>query len=147
MNRHKILLSLLTALIIYPVQAEVFKCQVAEQKTIYQSTPCPASTVNQQVIEIEKPDPAKDAEAQARLNAWQADLAAKENANRQARKEQQEALDRQATIDALNRSAAAQEALAESAKQPVIINQPVVVTPYIRPHQPHGTRPKQTHRR
>ncbi|MDP2902625.1 MAG: hypothetical protein Q8N96_05905 [Methylovulum sp.] len=137
----RLILILLAAMIAVPVQSEVFKCQAAGQKTIYQAAPCPATAVNQQIIEVEKLDPAKVAQAQARLKAWQADLAEKAAAKRKIQKELQEALDKQAVIDALNRNAAAQEELAEAAKRPVIINQPVVVNPFIRPHRPHGIRP------
>lgn len=122
------------------VHGEVFKCFLPEGKTVYQSTPCPDTAVKQSVIEIKKPDPAKIAEAEERLKAWEADMAKKEAAKAQVRKEQQEERDRQAAINALNRSAKAQEELANAAKQPTIINQPVLIgpfNPFPRPFNPH----------
>lgn len=101
--------------------AEVFKC-VVNDKTVYQPTPCPAAAVKQAEIVIEKPDPAKEAEAEAKLKAWQEDFARRESEDRKAQKERQAELDRQAEIDALNRSARAQEELAEAAQQQQTIN-------------------------
>lgn len=137
----KKIILILSATVLTPAQGEVFKCQGTEQKTVYQSIPCPASAVNQQIIEIKKPDPAEAAETEARLKAWQADTAEQEAARRKAQKEQQEALDKQSALDALNRSAAAQEELAETARQPVIINQPLLINPYIGHPRPGNIAP------
>jgi len=134
----KRIILVLLATLLAPAQAEIFKCRVAEQKTIYQSVPCPDDAVNQQIIEIKKPDPARVTEAEARLKVWQAEQDVKEAEKRKAQKERQEALDRQAAIDALNRSAIAQEELAEAAKHPVIINQPLLINPYFGRHRPDG---------
>ncbi|MDO9106064.1 MAG: hypothetical protein Q7U57_14005 [Methylovulum sp.] len=135
--KYIILIGLAATLV--PAQADVVKCQIPGQKTIYQNAPCPAGAVNQQAIAIQKPDPAKVAEAEAKLKTWQAELAAKEAATRKAEQERQEAADRQAAIDALNRSAKAQEELAEAAKRPVIVNQPLLINPYIGlPPAPHN---------
>ncbi|MDD2725538.1 MAG: hypothetical protein PHH59_16145 [Methylovulum sp.] len=122
------------AFFITPTYAEVFKC-VIDDKTVYQPEPCPAAAVKQAEIVIEKPDPAKTAEAQAKLKAWENDFSQREVAERQAQKERQTELDRQAEIDALNRSAKAQEELAEEAKHPHIINRPYIVNPYFYPYQ------------
>jgi len=110
--------------------AEVFKCRLASDKTVYQSTPCPAATVKQDVVEIKKPDAEKIAEDQARFAAWKADLAAREAAELKAEKERQAELARQETVNALKRSAIAQEELAEAAKRPVIIS------PIVQPNWP-----------
>jgi Skp family chaperone for outer membrane proteins len=99
---------------------EVYKC-VIDYKTIYQTEPCPTKAAKQAEIKIEKEDPAKAAEAQARLRAWEENFSAREAAEkaaeREAQKERQAELDRQATINALNRNAQAQQELAESARQ------------------------------
>jgi hypothetical protein len=124
--------------LISPTHAEVFKC-VLDNKTVYQPDPCPAAAVKQAEIVIEKPDPAKVAEAEAKLKDWKSDFARREAEEQQARKERQDALNQQAEIDALNRNARAQEQLAEAAKHPTIINRPYFVSPYFSPYpRPNG---------
>ncbi|GEM_PF-910565 len=131
-------LSLFLACFTTSVRAEVFKCVVGD-KTLYQPDPCPATAVKQAEIAIEKPDPAKTAEAEAKLKAWENDFAKREAEERQAQKERQAELDKQAELDALKRSARAQEELAEEARNPIIINRPYVVNPYFSPyHRPGG---------
>jgi Skp family chaperone for outer membrane proteins len=120
----------LLAVIHTPALAEIFKCKFVSEKTVYQSTPCPSTAVSQDLVKVKKMDADKIAEAQARFAAWKADLAVREAAEVQAEKERREELARQETVDALNRSAMAQEALAEAAKRPVVINQ--IIQPY--PH-------------
>ncbi|MGZ8182459.1 MAG: DUF4124 domain-containing protein [Methylobacter sp.] len=114
-------------------QAEVFKC-VLKGKTVYQSEPCPRTAVKQTEIKIEKPDPAKIAEEEAKLKVWKEDFAKQEAAELEAKKQRQAELDRQAEIDAINRSAKAQEEAAKAAQQPVIINPPYVIDPYYSPY-------------
>jgi len=134
----KHLIAIFLIFFITPTHAEVFKC-VIDNKTIYQPKPCPADAIKQAEIEIEKPDPAKTAEAEANLQAWKNDFSLRESAERQAYREQQDYLNRQAEIDALNRSAKAQEELAEEAKYPHVINRPYLVNPYFYPYQrPNG---------
>jgi hypothetical protein len=124
--------------------AEVFKC-VLDDKTVYQPDPCPDTAKRQEAIVLEKTDPAKAAEAQARLQAWQDNYAKREAAERQAQKERQAELDRQAHIEAINRAARAQEELAEAARHPNIINRPYIIDPYFTPyghrHPPRHSQP------
>ena len=120
---------LLLTLLYLPAEADVFKCVIDAQKTVYQAQPCPEGTLNQQNIATPKRDLAKEADIEARLQAWQQDLAAKEAAERKARQELQEAMDRQEAIDALNRNAKAQQDLANATKPPVIIQQPLLINP------------------
>lgn len=111
--------------------ADVFKCQLAD-KTVYQSMPCPPSAINQHILELPKTPPEKAAEAEQRLHEWETDFEAREAAELKARQEQ-------AKIDALRRSAKAQEDLANSARQPVIIEQtPVYGGPYPMPFWGRG---------
>jgi hypothetical protein len=121
------------AMLISPAQAvqveAVFKC-VIDNKTVYQAEPCPSTAVKKVEIDIEKPDPAKTAEAQERLKAWEADFATREAAEQKARQQQENARLKQAEIDALNRNARAQAEMAEAAKRRFIINRPVLVNPY-----------------
>ena len=125
---------ILLAIVNTSTHAEIFKCQLASDKTVYQSTPCPATTVKQDVVEIKEPDAEKIAEDQARFAAWKADLAAREAAELKAEKERQAELARQEAVNALKRSAIAQEELAEAAKRPVIIN------PIVQPGWPYMNR-------
>lgn len=140
---YKIMIILLMASVT-PANAEVFKCNLAG-KIVYQSVPCPPDATKQQLLDTIQQTPAdKVVEAEQRLNTWKSELAAREAAEQKAKKERQDALDKQATIDALKRSAEAQEALAEGSRQPLIINPPPV---YIR-QLPHfrgrpGHRPRQ----
>lgn len=107
-----ILLTLLSS----SAHAEVFKCQLKSGKTVYQSTPCEAA-VKQQAIEIQKPDPRKIAEEEAKLKAWEEDFAKREAARIKAEKEQQAELDRKASVEALKKSAEYQQQQAYEAKR------------------------------
>jgi septin family protein len=127
---------LLTAIISSTQAAtyEVFKCQLASGKIVYQSLPCPKTAVKQKVVEIEKMDPRKAAEARQQLATWQAEYAAREAAAIQAKKERQQELDRQEAVNALKRSALAQEKLAETANQPPVLINPVIGFPRYHRH-------------
>ncbi|MGZ5010829.1 MAG: DUF4124 domain-containing protein [Methylobacter sp.] len=108
-----ILLTLFTA----SVQAEeVFKCQLKSGKTVYQSTPC-KSSVKQKAIEIQKTDPRKAAEEEAKLKAWEDDFAKREAERLKAEKEHQAELDRKSSVEALKRSAEYQQQQAIEAKR------------------------------
>ncbi|MDO9269446.1 MAG: DUF4124 domain-containing protein [Methylobacter sp.] len=107
-----ILLTLLTS----SAQAEVFKCQLKSGKTVYQSTPC-GSSVKQKTIEIQKIDPRKAAEEEAKLKAWKEDFAKRETERIKAEKEHQAELDRKASVEALKRSAEYQQQQAYEAKR------------------------------
>jgi len=108
----KIFFVLLPLLTSYSQADEVFKCQLKSGKTVYQSLPC-ESAVKQKAIEIQTPDPHKIAEEEAKLKAWEEDFAKREEARIQAEKEQQEELDRKASIEALKKSAEYQQRQAE----------------------------------
>lgn len=125
MNKISIILLMILAT---SANADVFKCRLAD-KTVYQATPCPPDVIEQQVLDIQQMPVDKAIEAEQRLDTWKSELAVREAAERQAKKERQEMLDKRAAIDALKRSAEAQEALAEANRQPIVINQPPV---YIR---------------
>lgn len=107
-----ILLTLLTS----SAHAEVFKCQLKSGKTVYQSTPC-GSAVKQETIEIQKIDPRKVAEEEAKLKAWKEDFAKREAARIKAEKELQAEQDRKASAEALKKSAEYQQQQAYEAKR------------------------------
>jgi hypothetical protein len=106
----------LWALLTVPAYADIFKCQLESGKTVYQPTPC-QSAVKQQTIEIEKTDPRKTAEAEAKLKAWKEDFAIREEARINAEKEQQAERDRRASVEALEKSAEYQQQQAIEAKR------------------------------
>jgi len=116
----------LLAVINSSVHAEIFKCKSATGKIEYQSMPCPPAA-HQQVIEIKKEDPRRLEKAQAQFKAWQAEQEVLKEKELKEAKERQEELDRQEAVNALKRSAIAQEraaaAAAAAAQQPVIINE------------------------
>ncbi|MDD5273186.1 MAG: hypothetical protein PHU14_10750 [Methylovulum sp.] len=100
-----------------PAQAEeVFKC-IIDYKTVYQTDPCPATAIKTEEIEIKQKDPAKEAEAQAKLKAWEDDFNKREATEKKAQQERQAELDRQAAINALNRNAKAEEDFAAAQRQ------------------------------
>ncbi len=125
----KILFILLT-LLASPVHSEVFKCQLKSGKTVYQSTPCEAA-VKQEAIEIQKPDPRKVAEEEAKLKAWKEDFSKREQAMIKAEKELQTERDRRASVEALKKSAEYQQQQAREAKrQADALEQQNMQTPY-----------------
>jgi hypothetical protein len=73
--------------------------------------------VSQGKVDIKPPDPVKEEEAQRKLKAWQAEQAANEAEKIKAAKELQQELDRQETINALNRNAIAQQQQAIAAQR------------------------------
>ena len=95
---------------------EVFKCQLKSGRTVYQATPC-QSAEKQQTIEIEKSDPRKVAEAEAKLKAWKEDFAKREEARIKAEQELKAEQDRKASIEALQKSAEYQQQQAYEAKR------------------------------
>jgi hypothetical protein len=111
------LIIFLLLIISTPAQAEVFKCKLASGKIVYQSKPCPRVAIDQNIIEIKKLSPAQIEEAQNKLKAWQAEQAANEEAKIKAAKELQEEIERQETINALNRNAIAQQQQAIAAQR------------------------------
>ncbi len=100
-----------------PALSEIIKCKLASGKVVYQSTPCSSAAVSQGKVDIQPLDPVKEEEAQRKLKAWKAEQAANEAAKIKAAKELQQELDRQETINALNRNAIAQQQQAIAAQR------------------------------
>lgn len=117
MKKHIPITFLVLTMIAMPVTAEVIKCKLATGKIVYQQTPCPSAAVSQKIVDIKKPDPLEIEEAEKKLKAWQIEQAADEAAKIKAAKEEQEELDRQETINALNRNAIAQQQQAIAAQR------------------------------
>lgn len=111
--------------------ADIFKCQLESGKTAYQSTPCLAA-VKQETVQIQKPDPKKTAEAEAKLKTWKEDFATREAVRIQTEKELQVERDRKASVDALQKSAEYQRQQAyESRRQADALEQrPYLQYPY-----------------
>lgn len=128
-----ILLTLLTA----SAQAgEVFKCQLKSGKTVYQSAPC-GSSIKQKTIEIQKVDPRKAAEEEAKLKAWKEDFAKREAERAKAEQELQAEIDRKASVEALKRSAEYERQQAYEAKrQADALERQNITGPYLQPYYP-----------
>ncbi|MGZ5077784.1 MAG: DUF4124 domain-containing protein [Methylobacter sp.] len=115
---------MLLVLTISPAHAdEVFKCLLKSGQTIYQSTPC-ESAVKQKTIEIQKVDPRKAAEEEAKLKTWEEDFAKREAERAQAEKELQAEQDRKASVEALKRSAEYQQRQTEALERQYRPNPP-----------------------
>lgn len=112
----KKILFILLVLLGSSARAEVIKCQLNSGKIVYQSTPCEAA-IKQHAIEIQKSDPRKVAEEEAKLKAWEEDYANREAARTKAEKELQAELDRKASVEALKKSAEYQQQQAYEAKR------------------------------
>ena len=97
--------------------AEINKCKLASGKTVYQTTPCSSLAVTQKIVDVKPLSLQQQQEAQNKLKAWQAYQAAEEDAKNKATKALQEEQARQATINALNRNAMAQEQQALAAQR------------------------------
>ncbi len=132
-----------------PQAGDVFKCVIAG-KTLYQDKPCSGQPASQHILTIDKP-PADTLEtAKQQLAAWRANRIAQAAATNAAAREQEQLLIKKQAVQALQRSAKAQEDLAAAARQPVFLSPPpVIIAPYRpyprspRPHLPH--RPPPTH--
>ncbi len=110
---------------------EVFKCQLKSGKTVYQSLPCEAP-VKQKVIEIQKTDPKKIAEEEAKLKAWKEDFAKREAERIQAEKELQAEQDRKASAEALRRSSEYQQQQADKEKRRETLERQNMQNPYMK---------------
>ena len=97
----KVLMLALLA-VVFPVQAEVFKCTTSPYKTIYQATPC-ASEIGEQKIDI-KPRSAEqeDAAAQA-LKKWEAKYSAEQVAEKAALKAEKNMRPRNIIVEVIQR--------------------------------------------
>lgn len=116
---------------------EVFKCQLKSGKMVYQSTPC-ESAVKQETIEIQKIDPRKVAEEEAKLKAWKEDFAKREAARIKAEQALQAERDRNASVEALKKSADYQQQQAYEAKrQADALERQNIQIPYQQPFYPY----------
>lgn len=111
---------LLLSVIINSAYAEVYKCQAANKKMMYQSMPCSANTVNQGIVEIEKQNAQQQEEAKNRLKATEEERQALDKAAQTQREtselqQQTEAARREAA--AARQEAAAARRAAEQAQQ------------------------------
>jgi hypothetical protein len=113
-----IILLLLTFFLTTPALAEIFKCVSEDNKTIYQSTACRGSSLNENVVKIKDVPANILEEAQIEYKAWQEQHAAEKLADAKAAEEKQKLEQQQAIVNALTRSARAQEqqAIAETAR-------------------------------
>jgi len=113
----KIYIPALLMVLSLPASAEIFKCQLASGKVIYQTTPCPPTTKDQHVVEVKKPDPKTEADAEAKFKDWQKELTIQEAAEAEAEKQRKVERDRLESIELQRRSAIAQEQQAIAAQQ------------------------------
>lgn len=122
--------------------AEVFKCTGSMGKTVYQEKPCQAAVKSQQ-LDI-KGDPAKEAEAKAKLETLEMENDARRAERLQAEKEAAVQRSQAEQVDALKRSALAQQqqAVAQQRQAEALerqnqqINNPL----WVLPAQPFGSR-------
>lgn len=122
--------------------AEVYKCIEKLGRTVYQSSPCKAA-IKEQQLNI-TPNPAKEAEAKAKLQAIQSEDEARKAAQQQADKELSAERYEAAQLEIANRSAIAQQEQAEAQKrqaealenQNQMNNSPIYVLPPISPRKP-----------
>ncbi len=97
--------------------AEVFKCQSAQGKTIYQPTPCSPKSASQRVLEVEKMTPEEMESAKIKLRSWQEQQAIEEAAKAQAERERRLERERQESLTLQRRSVLAQEQQAIAAQR------------------------------
>jgi hypothetical protein len=115
---NKVLFGLLAiAAIDIDVHAEVFKCKSSTGAMQYQSAPCAPSDAQLGVVDIKPMDPQQQEQARLKLQAWQEVQAANGRAKVKAEKERQAQQNKQAELNALNRSAAASEQQALAAQR------------------------------
>lgn len=95
--------------------AEVYKCIEKSGKTLYQSSPCKATSQEQQ-LKIPS-DPAKEAEAKARLEAVQSEYDARKTAQQQVEKQLTAERYEAAKLEIANRKAIALQEQADAQKR------------------------------
>lgn len=108
----RVVILLTLALSSQTVNAEVYKCIGSGGKTSYQARPCQSTTKEQQ-LDI-KSDPAKEAEAKAKLESVRSEYENRKAARAEAEKAQAEQRREAAKVDAARRSAEAQQEQAEA---------------------------------
>lgn len=98
--------------------AEIYKCKSVQTGEIeYQPSPCISGGQQQAVVDVTPMTKQEEQQARLKLQAWHEQQTAAEQAKIAAEKEQQQALAKQAELDALNRSATAAEQQALAAQQ------------------------------
>ncbi len=107
--------------------AEVFKCQQASGKIIYQTALCSSGAAVQKVIKVDAMTPEQAEEARVKLERWKQQQAVDEAARFEAEKQRQTELEKQESLELQWRSVIAQEkqAVAEEQRQ----NQPIIIAP------------------
>jgi len=80
----KILLLVLLAIVL-PVQAEVYKCTIKPNKTIYQATPC-FSEIDEQKIHTKPRSAEQEASAALALKKWESKYSAQQATEKAAEK-------------------------------------------------------------
>lgn len=97
------------------INAEVYKCIEKSGKTLYQSSPCKATSKEQQ-LKIQS-DPVKEAEAKARLETVQSEYDARKNAQQQLEKQLTAERYEAAKLEIANRKAIAMQEQADAQKR------------------------------
>lgn len=128
------LLEIISALVMVfsgPVYADVYKCKSTSGVVEYRADPCPKPALSLGKVNIKQEDPQFRAQADARFSAWKAEQDRLAIIKIQEDKDRQLDYERQLAIDALRRSAFAQEA--QAAKP---LPAPVIISPIIYPNRP-----------
>jgi hypothetical protein len=97
----KVLL-LVLPVVVFPVQAEVFKCTINPYKIIYQATPC-ASDNTEQKVDTKPRSAEQEAAAALALKEWQAKYSAQQAAEKAALKAEKNKQPRNIIIQVVER--------------------------------------------
>lgn len=98
--------------------AEIYKCKSVQTGEIeYQPSPCISGGQKQAVVDVKPMTAQEEEQARFKLQTWHDKQAAAEQEKIAAEKEHQQALAKQAELDALNRNATAAEQQALAAQQ------------------------------
>ncbi len=97
--------------------AEVFKCQSAAGKTMYQTSPCSTSVSKQRVLDLKQRTPEEQEQAREKLRSWQDRQSLEEAAKLQAARERQLERERREALELQRRSVIAQEQQAIAAQR------------------------------
>lgn len=87
----------------------VYKCRSSSGAIEYQSIPCAASTAEQSIVDIKPMSPQETQQARMKLQAWQNQQLANDNAKIQAENKRQAELLKQAELQAIVQKAMATE--------------------------------------
>ena len=97
--------------------AEIHKCMLPSEKVLYQSEPCPSTSISQNIVQIKDIDPRILEEAQVKFKAFEAQLAIQKQADALAARQRREEWREQQIVNSLRRAAWAQEQEALLARQ------------------------------